>query len=49
MQISYHSAITKIQKLQNLKNKIFFFCTNRYSQYRLVLLKINRYGRYMAR
>ena len=25
MQISYHSALTKIQKLQNFKKKTFFF------------------------
>ena len=30
MQISYHSALTKIQKLQNLKKKKTFFCTDRY-------------------
>ena len=31
MQISYHSALTKIQKLQNLKKKKkTFFCTSRY-------------------
>ena len=33
MQISYHSALTKIQKLQNLlkkKKENFFFCTGRY-------------------
>ena len=29
MQISYHSTLTKIQKLQNLKKKSFF-CTGRY-------------------
>ena len=42
MQISYHSAITKIQKLQNLKKKkkkkIFL--------YRPGLPKIGRYDRY---
>ena len=30
MQISYHSALTKIQKLQYLKKKKTFFCTGRY-------------------
>ena len=32
MQISYHSALTKIQKLQNLKKKKkkTFFCIDRY-------------------
>ena len=30
MQISYHSVLTKIQKLQNLKKKKTFFCTGRY-------------------
>ena len=29
MQVSYHSALTKIQKLQHLKKKLFF-CTGRY-------------------
>ena len=45
MQISYHSVITKIQKLQNLKKKkkkTFFFW------YRPVLPEIGRYGQYMA-
>ena len=34
MQISYHSALTKIQKLQNLKKKTkkTFFCTGRYAR-----------------
>ena len=31
MQISYHFALTKIQKLQNLK--FFFFYTGRYGLY----------------
>ena len=31
MQINYHSVLTKIQKLQNLKKKKkTFFCTGRY-------------------
>ena len=30
MQISYHSTLTKIQKLQNLKKKIKKNCTGRY-------------------
>ena len=34
MQISYHSVLTKIQKLQNLKKKKkTFFCTGRYARY----------------
>ena len=35
MQINYYSALTKIQKLQNLKNKKkkLFFCTGRYAWY----------------
>ena len=41
MQISYHSVLTKIQKLQKLKNKNFFL-------YRPVLPEIGRYGRYEA-
>ena len=45
MQISYHSVLTKIQKLQNLKKKKTFFFTGRYTRYRLVLPEI---GRYMA-
>ena len=32
MQINYHSVLTKIQKLQNLKKKKKF-CTGRYTQY----------------
>ena len=43
MQISYHFALTKIQKLQNLKKKkknIFL--------YRPVLPEIGWYGQYMA-
>ena len=32
MQISYHFALTKIQKLQNL-NFFFFFYTDRYGLY----------------
>ena len=58
MQISYHFGLTKIQKLQNLKNnnkkKNFFFVlagttsTDRYARYRSVLPEINRYNRYMA-
>ena len=41
MQISYHSILTKIQKLQNLKKKKkkFYF-------YWLVLPEIGRYDRY---
>ena len=38
MQIIYHSALTKIQKVQNLKKIKTFFCTGQYS----------RYGQYMA-
>ena len=30
MQISYHSALTKIQKLQNLKKKKLGSCTDQY-------------------
>ena len=47
MQISCHFALTKIQKLQNLKKKKkkTFFFTGRYTQYRLVLPEI---GQYMA-
>ena len=44
MQISYHSVLTKIQKLQNFKKKkknIFL--------YQLVLPKIDQYGRYLNR
>ena len=46
MQISYHFALTKIQKLQNLKNnnkkkKLFFL-------YRPVLPEIDQYDWYMA-
>ena len=50
MQISYHSALTKIQKLQNLKKKKkkTFFCTNRYTRYRPVLPEIGRYGQYFS-
>ena len=50
MQISYHFALTKIQKLQNLKKKKknFFFCTGRYARYRPVLPEIGRYARYMV-
>ena len=33
IQISYHSILTKIQKLQNLKKKKTFFCTGRYARY----------------
>ena len=38
MQISYYFTLTKIQKLQNLKNsnnnkKKLFFCTGRYARY----------------
>ena len=40
MQISYHSALTKIQKLQNLKKKKNFFL------YRPVLPEIGRYDWY---
>ena len=48
MQISYHSVLTKIQKLQKFKKKKkkTFFFTGRYAQYRPVLPKIGRYGRY---
>ena len=49
MQISYHFALTKIQKLQNLKNnnkkKTFFL----YWLVRPVLSEIDRYGRYFFR
>ena len=50
MQISYHSVLKKIQKLQNLKKKKkkTFFCTGRYAQYRPVLPEIGRYSRYEA-
>ena len=48
MQISYHSFLTKIQKLQNLKKKKKNFCTGQYARYRPVLLSIGRYGRYEA-
>ena len=49
MQINYHSALTKIQKLQNLKKKKkTFFCTARYAWYRPVLPEIGWYGKYMA-
>ena len=46
MQISYHSVLKKIQKLQNLKKKKkkkTFFCTNRYARYWSVLPEIGRY------
>ena len=50
MQISYHFALTKIQKLQNFKNnnnkkKTFFL----YWPVRSVLPEIDRYGRYFFR
>ena len=45
MQISYNFVLTKIQKLQNLKKKKTFFCTDRYARYRLVLPEIGRYNR----
>ena len=47
MQISYHSTLTKIQKLQKKKKKLFFW-TGRYDQYQPILFKIGRYGWYMA-
>ena len=40
--ISYHSILTKIQKLQNFKKKKNFFL------YRPVLPEIDRYGWYKA-
>ena len=41
MQISYYFALTKIQKLQNLKlKKKTFFYTGGYARYRPVLLEI---------
>ena len=45
IQISYHSILTKIQKLQNFKKKKKknFFCTGRYARYRPVLPEIGRY------
>ena len=46
MQISYHSVLTKIQKLQNLKKKIkkkTYFCTDQYARYQPVLPEIGRY------
>ena len=47
MQISYHSALTKIQKLQNynkkIKKKNFFL----YRPVRPVLPEIGRYSRYL--
>ena len=53
MQINYHSALTKIQKLQNLKKKKNFFL---YRPIRLILAGIARnwlvwpvYGRYFFR
>ena len=58
MQISYHFAQTKIQKLQNLKNnnnkkfkkkKKNFFCTSWYTQYRPILPKIDWCGWYFFR
>ena len=51
MQISYHFALTKIQKLQNLKKKekeFFFLGTDWYAQYWPVLPEIGRYDWYMA-
>ena len=42
MQINYHSALTKIQKLQNLKKKKNFFL------YQPILPKIGQYDRYMT-
>ena len=47
MQISYHSILTKIQKLQNLKKYIYKNKNN--NLYRPVLLEISRYGRYFFR
>ena len=44
MQISYHSVLTKIQKLQNLKKK-----KKTLYLYWLVLPEIGRYGRYSFR
>ena len=41
MQISYHSTLTKIQKLKNLKKKKIMYWP--------VLLEIGRYGRYLNR
>ena len=49
MQISYHYALTKIQKLQNLKKKKKISCTGWYARYRPVLPEIGRYGRYFFR
>ena len=49
MQINYHSALTKIQKLQNLKKKKkTFFFTARYAWYWPVLPEIGWYGQYTA-
>ena len=46
MQISYHFTLTKIQKLQNKKKKMVFFCIGRYARYRMVMPEIGQYGRY---
>ena len=50
MEISYHSVLTKIQKLQKFKKKKkkTFFCTGRYAWYRPVLPEIVRYSQYEA-
>ena len=40
MQISYHSTLTKIQKLQNLKNIYIYM-------YQPVLTEIGQYGQYL--
>ena len=46
IQISYHSILTKIQKLQNLKKKKkkkTFFCTGQYARYCLKLAGTGQY------
>ena len=49
MQISYHSALIKIQKLQNLEKKKKKICIDQYARYWLVLPEIGWYGRYFFR
>ena len=49
MQISYHSFLKKIQKLQNLKKKKKKnFCTGRCARYWPILPEIGWYARYEA-
>ena len=47
MQISYHSTLTKIQKLQQRKKKVFS-STIRYTWYWLVMSEIGQYSQYIA-